>query len=298
MSSGRVKEIVAKFNAYSTTTKNTSPSMIERTSLTLGKILGSGGFATVYLAKWRNQQVAVKECDLTKQALPLAEQEKNVMYELSKHAIPGIVKYIGYTISPTHYSIVMEYMPNGTLADYIDHRDAPLFDARYTWAKTISQGLASIHHYHYMHLDIKSLNILLDKNMQTKISDFGFSKKISVVNQHSGGSLDYAAPEIFNGLPSTEKSDIYSYGILLLEIANWRAPHKNCSEDTMINFVLEGKQEKANDNVPKKLSLLATWCRQFKPKDRPKATEITEILSSDINVIPDNLLQSANLSKL
>ncbi|KAL0399804.1 UNVERIFIED_CONTAM: Receptor-like protein kinase HSL1 [Sesamum radiatum] len=134
-----------------------------------------------------------------------------------------------------HKLLVYEYMPNGSLGDLLHSNKSKLLDwpTRFKIALDAAEGLSYLHHDSVppiVHRDVKSNNILLDEDFGAKISDFGVAKVVKAVNKGIesmsviAGSCGYIAPEYAYTLRVNEKSDIYSFGIVILELVTGKSP--------------------------------------------------------------------------
>jgi serine/threonine protein kinase len=198
----------------------------EDQSIQIMRKLVSGCYGTVYLGKMNDNDVAVK-CFSSDSGI----DEYKAMADLGAHRSPYLVKMIAY--KPKF--LVLEYMENGTLADFIDERRVCNWASSLQILADCSAGLADMHQHGYLHLDIKSMNILLDQNNRAKLGDFGCtshetdpSKGFLHYVDYFMGTYEYLAPEVwmlpqFSGY--SKKSDIFALGVLMLEIAAWDKYH-------------------------------------------------------------------------
>ncbi|KAK6940604.1 Leucine-rich repeat [Dillenia turbinata] len=146
----------------------------------------------------------------------------------------NIVRLLGFLHNETNMMIVYEYMHNRSLGEALHgkHEGALLVDwvLRYNIALGVAQGLAYLHHDCHppvIHRDVKSNNILLDANLEARIADFGLARMMARKNETLSmvaGSYGYIAPEYGYTLKVDEKSDIYSYGVVLLELLTGKKP--------------------------------------------------------------------------
>ncbi|XP_072961164.1 G-type lectin S-receptor-like serine/threonine-protein kinase SD2-5 [Typha angustifolia] len=186
--------------------------------------LGEGGFGSVFEGKIGNERVAIKRLDAFNQG------EKQFLAEVetigSIHHI-NLVRLIGFCAEKMHKLLVYEYMCNGSLDKWIFYKDqtVPLdWQTRCKIITGIAKGLAYLHEecrQRIAHLDIKPQNILLDDKFNAEVADFGLAKLIerdqSQVMTMMRGTPGYLAPEWLTSM-ITEKVDIYSFGVVIVEI--------------------------------------------------------------------------------
>ncbi|KDP46917.1 hypothetical protein JCGZ_10611 [Jatropha curcas] len=194
-------------------------------------VIGRGKHGTVYRTESINSRKnwAVKKVNLSEMNFCLE------MRTLSLVRHRNVVRMAGYCIKDGYGLIVTEYMPGGTLFDVL-HRQEPRsvldWDTRYRIAFGIAQALAYLHHDcvpQIIHRDVKSDNILIDSEMEPKIGDFGMAKLLLGSDSSSTrslivGTLGYMAPENAYAIRLTEKVDVYSYGVILLELLCRKLP--------------------------------------------------------------------------
>ncbi|KAI3940088.1 hypothetical protein MKW92_040055 [Papaver armeniacum] len=217
-------------------------------------------------------------------------------------------------------ALIYEFMPNSSLDKFIfsaDKRPNHLgWDKLQEIAMGIARGIEYLHQgcdQRILHFDIKPQNILLDHNFTPKISDFGLAKLctkgdsfISVSMAAARGTMGYIAPEVFsrNFGAISYKSDVYSFGVLLLEMAIGRKNTEIKTEtngnqiyfpEGIYNRLSHGEdlgiQVEAEDiNIVKKLAMVAFWCIQWNPVDRPSMKAVLHMLEG----MTENLLMPPN----
>ncbi|KAI8536843.1 hypothetical protein RHMOL_Rhmol10G0287500 [Rhododendron molle] len=189
--------------------------------------LGSGSFGTVYkgvLTDGSKNQVAVK---VLEKLIKDGEREFNAeVIAIGKTHHRNLVQLLGYCNEGPNRLLVYEFMSNGSLADFLFHRTPrPDWYQRTQLALGIARGLVYLHEEcsaPIIHCDIKPQNILLDEHLTARISDFGLAKSLALdqTRTHTAirGTKGYVAPEWFKSAPVTAKVDVYSFGVMLLEI--------------------------------------------------------------------------------
>ncbi|MQM21184.1 hypothetical protein Taro_054216 [Colocasia esculenta] len=203
-------------------------------------LLGQGGFGCVYkgwLADGR--EVAVKQL---KSGSGQGEREFRAEVEIiSRVHHRHLVSLVGYSIADNQRSLVYEFVPNNTLEHHLHGRDLPVLDwpNRLKIAIGSARGLAYLHedcHPRIIHRDIKSANILLDNSFEAQahidqlklVADFGLAKLSNDTHTHVStrvmGTFGYMAPEYASSGKLTDRSDVFSFGVVLLELITGRKP--------------------------------------------------------------------------
>ncbi|KAM0861030.1 hypothetical protein ACQ4PT_046152 [Festuca glaucescens] len=192
--------------------------------------IGSGGFGIVYYGKLSDErEIAVKVP--TNDSYQGKKQFTNEVSLLSRIHHRNLVAFLGYCHEDGRNILVYEFMMNGTLKEHLHGRDKHIsWIQRLEIAEDSAKGIEYLHSGctpSIIHRDIKTSNILLDKQMRAKVSDFGLSKFVadeSHASTNVRGTLGYLDPQYYTSQQLTEKSDIYSFGIILLELISGRPP--------------------------------------------------------------------------
>ncbi|PIA65282.1 hypothetical protein AQUCO_00100632v1 [Aquilegia coerulea] len=231
--------ISGKFNSIRRISKKGSVSIIEYQLLEAAtdnfsesNILGEGGFGCVYKACFDNNFLAaVKRMDVGGQDAE-REFEKEVDL-LNRIQHPDIISLLGYCIHDETRFIIYELMQNGSLERQLhgpSHGSALTWHIRMKIALDTARALEYLHENcnpPVIHRDLKSSNILLDSNFKAKISDFGLAVISGSQNKNNiklSGTLGYVAPEYLLDGKLTDKSDVYAFGVILLELLMGRKP--------------------------------------------------------------------------
>ncbi|XP_044978727.1 probable LRR receptor-like serine/threonine-protein kinase At1g67720 isoform X2 [Hordeum vulgare subsp. vulgare] len=192
--------------------------------------IGSGGFGIVYYGKLPDgREIAVKVP--TNDSYQGKKQFTNEVSLLSRIHHRNLVAFLGYCHEDGRNILVYEFMMNGTLKEHLHGRDKHIsWIQRLEIAEDSAKGIEYLHSGctpSIIHRDIKTSNILLDKQMRAKVSDFGLSKLVAEESHASTnvrGTLGYLDPQYYISQQLTEKSDVYSFGIILLELISGRPP--------------------------------------------------------------------------
>jgi serine/threonine protein kinase len=253
---------------------------IPRSTLEIGKPLGSGSFGTVSRATWDGTDVAIKELFLTELSDTLREEFDHEVSAMAQCNHPNIVGLYGVCDEAGHKGLVIEYMPGGSLRGLLENRKHDIsWDTRWAIAIDIGSGLHYLHDRGIVHRDLKSLNILLTADLQAKIGDSGLAKiKLETSSRCAGvgkGTVRWRAPESFKrGFNATSSMDVYSYGMVLWEIASREIPFADATDElTVISWIKDGEQEKIPDDCPMGFGevISQTWLDAQK---RPCAEEV------------------------
>lgn len=265
--------------------------------LVIGERIGLGSYGEVYHADWNGTEVAVKKFldqDFSGAALDEFKREVRIMRRL-RH--PNVVLFMGAVTRPPNLSIVTEFLPRGSLYRII-HR--PLFQIdekrRIKMALDVARGMNCLHTSipTIVHRDLKSPNLLVDKNWNVKVSDFGLSRlkhNTFLSSKSTAGTPEWMAPEVLRNEPSNEKCDVYSFGVILWELATLRLPWSGMNPMQVVGAV--GFQNRRLD-IPKEVDPTVAgiiWeCWQTEPNLRPSFGQLMLALKPlQRLVIPSNL---------
>ncbi|PQQ20387.1 myosin light chain kinase smooth muscle [Prunus yedoensis var. nudiflora] len=253
--------------------------------LIIGEQVGQGSCGTVYHGLWYGSDVAVKvfsKQEYAEDVILSFRQEVSLMKRL-RH--PNVLLFMGAVTSPQRLCIVTEFLPRGSLFRLLQRNTSKLdWRRRVHMAIDIARGMNYLHHFNppIIHRDLKSSNLLVDKNWTVKVGDFGLSrlKHDTFLTTKTGkGTPQWMAPEVLRNEPSDEKSDIYSYGVILWELVTEKIPWDNLNSMQVIGAVgfMNQRLEIPKDVDPQWASLIES-CWQSDAASRPTFQELLEKL--------------------
>ncbi|CAL0323990.1 unnamed protein product [Lupinus luteus] len=282
-------------------------------------LLGVGGFGYVHRGLLPNgKEVAVKQLKVgSKQGEREFQAEVEIISRVHhKH----LVSLVGYCITGIRRLLVYEYVPNDTLEFHLHGIGRPTMDwpTRVRIAVGSAKGLAYLHedcHPKIIHRDIKAANILLDFKFEAKVADFGLAKISSDVYTHvstrvmgtlghaSTAAYRYLAPEYAATGKLTDKSDVFSYGVMLLELitgeqpvgknrsdtgslVDWARPLLTCSfEEIDFDSLTDPRlQNEFDPNELARMVACAAACIRHSAKRRPRMSQVLRALEGDVSL--------------
>lgn len=258
-------------------------------------------YIVIFKAMWKNGAVAVKKFEGNCPRQQRSEFEKE-MEILSRVNHENVLKLFGFNSERGNTYLVIELMKGGSLYDYIresNNRENGV--VKINWhkdfelVKQIVAGMAYLHEQRVLHLDLKSQNVLLNSDKtKAKISDFGMSHISNMTTmmttkttstKSAKGTIRYMAPEVSNGHAGTFKSDVWSFGCILLEICTRHIPF-HALLDSAVLPMLQNENALVPINMskmtPRVISVLIYKCLSRGASERPTFVEIDRI-TKDVN---------------
>ncbi|KAL9234075.1 hypothetical protein vseg_008987 [Gypsophila vaccaria] len=273
-------------------------------NFSLSNKIGRGGFGIVYKGVLKGGlQAAVKTLSIdSKQGLREFLSEINTITNV-RHT--NLVELLGCCAEGTNRILVYEYLPNNSLdralLGYTSDRSILNWERRSAICLGTAKGLAFLHEElvpPIVHRDIKASNILLDTNFLPKIGDFGLAKlfpeDITHISTRIAGTMGYLAPEYALGGRLTKKADVYSFGVLILEIisgqssskANWGGSHKYLLEwawqlyvEGRVLEIVDTEMGEYPEDLVIRFMIVSFFCTQGAASRRPSMRQVIEMLS-------------------
>ncbi|KAF3431914.1 hypothetical protein FNV43_RR26650 [Rhamnella rubrinervis] len=277
--------------------------------------IGQGGYGSVYKGKLKNGRlIAVKVLNKSKGN---GEEFINEVATISRTSHVNVVSLLGFCFEGPKRALIYEFMPNGSLEKFIfkdngnQNENFQLeWGTLYQISLGIARGLEYLHRgcsTRILHFDIKPHNILLDRDFTPKISDFGLAKvctrEESIISMlDARGTVGYIAPEVFsrNFGGVSHKSDVYSYGMMVLEMVGGRKNVNvrvdNTSEIYFPHWIYKrleideelGLKRITNEDDNEKARKMITtslWCIQTDPSSRPTMSRVIEMLEGSLDCL-------------
>ncbi|XP_010258862.1 PREDICTED: probable LRR receptor-like serine/threonine-protein kinase At1g74360, partial [Nelumbo nucifera] len=270
------------------------------------RIIGKGGFGTVYRGVLPDgRDVAVKK--LQREGVEGEREFRAEMEVLSGNGFgwphPNLVTLYGWCLYGAEKLLVYEYMEGGSLEDLVADRTRLTWRRRLDVAIDVARALVFLHHECFpaiVHRDVKASNVLLDKYGKAHVTDFGLARVVSAGESHVStmvaGTIGYVAPEYGQTWKATTKGDVYSYGVLAMELATGRRAvdgGEECLVEWARRVIGNGRQESSRTMVPVvllgsglaegaeemcELLRVGLRCTAEAPQNRPNMKEVLAML--------------------
>uniref|UniRef100_A0A8C3VQZ9 Mixed lineage kinase domain-like protein n=1 Tax=Catagonus wagneri TaxID=51154 RepID=A0A8C3VQZ9_9CETA len=256
-------------------------------------------YSTLYEGKYHKSPVAIKVFNKSQASdIGLVRRTfNNEIRTMKKFDSPNILRMFGIcideTVTPPQLSIVMEYCELGTLRELLDKEKDLTLALRIILVLGAARGLYRLHHSETcaeLHRNISSMSFLVTKDYNVKLAGFELSKTQTSISRQTKGkeeerasSAAYISPQILKNVYNKYdiKAEIYSFGIVLWEIATGKIPFEGCGSKEIYQLVVENQhQEPLGEDCPLELQEIIDDCRAWDPSQRPSAEEILERLST------------------
>ncbi|XP_020262573.1 RAF proto-oncogene serine/threonine-protein kinase isoform X2 [Asparagus officinalis] len=249
--------------------------------LRVGEEVGQGSYAVVYRGVWNGSDVAIKVYTGNDYQEGLLLEYKKEIAIMKRLRHPNVLLFMGAVYSRERHAIVTEFLPRGSLFKTLHKNNQKLdMKRRLRMALDVARGMNYLHRRNppIVHRDLKSSNLLVDKNWTVKVGDFGLSclKISTVLTTTSGkGTPQWMAPEVLRGDWSNEKSDVFSFGVVLWELMTESVPWSQLSPLQVIGVV--GIMDRRLDlppNMDPRVSSIICDCWDSDPRRRPSFEQL------------------------
>lgn len=260
---------------------------IERSEVKMGRRIGSGGFGAVFQARWNGTVVAVKAMHAAEMDQAGKEVFLNEARIMAKIRHPNVVSLYGVIDDDEGCALVMEYVDGGSLYDLLHNKciDVP-HDASLLLGLELAKALECVHSEGVVHRDVKSANVLVTRQWQIKMCDFGLSKvkNTEALLRSRVGTDAWMAPEVHAEFGHGPTADVYSWAMVMTELFNGVKPYDGVS-DIKTAIAALNTRPPLPDDLPASVKELmqSSWTRS--PADRPSMADVRsrliEILGDD-----------------
>ncbi|XP_008243692.1 PREDICTED: serine/threonine-protein kinase STY8-like [Prunus mume] len=250
---------------------------IDRRLLKIGDRIASGSCGDLYRGIYLGQDVAVKILRSEHLNDALEDEFAQEVAILRKVHHRNVVCFIGACTKSPHLCIVTEYMPGGSLYDYLhkNHNVLKLSELL-KFAIDVCKGMEYLHHKNIIHRDLKTANLLMDTNNVVKVADFGvarFQNQEGVMTAETG-TYRWMAPEVINHQPYDQKADVFSFAIVLWELVTAKVPYDTMTPLQAALGVRQGLRPDLPSTGHPKLLELMQKCWDADPSNRPSFSDI------------------------
>ncbi len=258
---------------------------ISYNDLQFDRKISEGGYGIVYRGRWKHTTVAIKEIKREIIEQDKLEEFKNecAVMEVIRH--PNVVLFLGACTKQPNLCIILEFCSRGSLWSLLHDLSIKMnWDYRKKFALDIAKGVYYLHtnKQPILHRDLKSLNVLLDQALTCKLADFGWTRVLGKVMTSKIGTYQWMAPEVIHGFKYTEKADVFSFGIILWELATRKPPYYGIDGQVVSQRVVkEGLRPKISEKeAPGPFLELMKRCWHEDPDKRPSFGDIIKELDA------------------
>ncbi|XP_078154806.1 serine/threonine-protein kinase STY46-like [Carex rostrata] len=250
---------------------------IDKRCLKMGEKIASGSCGDLYRGNYLGEEVAIKILrseHLNENLWGEFIQEVNILRDLQHE---NIVRFIGACTKPPQYSIVTEFMSGGNLYDYL-HKQKNVLELPklLKFALDVCRGMEYLHQNSIIHRDLKTANLLVDKEHVVKVADFGvarFQNQGGVMTAETG-TYRWMAPEVINHQPYDHKADVFSFAIVLWELLTSKIPYDTMTPLQAALGVRQGLRPRVPENAHPKLAELMQRSWDAIPSNRPSFSDL------------------------
>ncbi|KAJ4819409.1 protein tyrosine kinase family protein [Rhynchospora pubera] len=263
---------------------------IDKRYLKTGEKIASGSCGDLYRGNYLGEEVAIKVLrveHLNENLWGEFIQEVNILREVQHK---NIVRFIGACIKAPQYSIVTEFMSGGNLYDYL-HKQKNVLELPklLKFALDVCRGMDYLHQNSIIHRDLKTANLLMDKEHVVKVADFGvarFQNQGGVMTAETG-TYRWMAPEVINHQPYDNKADVFSFAIVLWELLTSKIPYDTMTPLQAALGVRQGLRPRIPENTHPNLSELMQRSWDTVPSNRPSFSDLISELEELLELVQE-----------
>jgi c-src tyrosine kinase len=253
---------------------------IPRDRLEFGATIGKGEFGEVFSGKYKGEKVAIKSLKDDHKGLQDFLAEASVMTSLSH---PNLVNLIGVSVDQKPVYIITEFMEKGSLIEYLRSRGRSVIQRSHQigFAKDVVNGMAYLERKDLVHRDLAARNILVSAENVAKVSDFSLARERDYDHKGVKIPIKWTAPEAIESGEFSNKSDVWSFGILMWEVYSFgRVPYPRVPVNDVMAHIKRGGRLELPENCPPEVYSIMKSCWRENPEDRPKFSEIKKELKA------------------
>jgi serine/threonine protein kinase len=257
--------------------------------------IGHGTHAIITQTSWKQTEVAIKQINYKLKKPEKCQFEKDILVQLTNANADNVLPTHGYFFTSATYSLVMDYLPTGTISSYIaQHKPLP-WRNRLVILRDITRAIASIHRNGIIHGNIKGSHFLLTKELRAQLIGFGSASR-KEAPEYAGGTAKWMAPELFdyndNNLVNTTKTDVYSLAVTCFEIAAWKLPYTFLEDRLLlplVNHVTAGHRDEMPETTPAEVAALIKLGWAADKNVRPSAQKLLDSFEkNDADALPQD----------
>ncbi|KAK9905737.1 hypothetical protein WJX75_005400 [Coccomyxa subellipsoidea] len=260
--------------------------LINPEEITLGALVGEGGFGKVYYGEWAGQEVAVKvmSAEASHQTVVLQEFQREVVTMTMLPGHPHVLRLLGACIQPPLMALVTPYCPKGSLYALLHSPTVQM-----SWGQVAficwgaAKGMQHLHSHHVIHRDLKSGNLLVDDALCVRVADFGLARVMHDLHTLTGGlgTFQWMAPEVLAHQRYSKKADVYSFAVVLWECTARQVPYAGVSGiQAALAVMHRGLRPDIPGHTPPALAALIRDCWQPLPDQRPSFEDVAARLEA------------------
>ncbi|XP_015073893.1 serine/threonine-protein kinase STY46-like [Solanum pennellii] len=250
---------------------------IDKRLLKIGERIASGSCGDLYRGMYLGMDVAIKVLRSEHLNDTLEDEFAQEIAILKQVQHRNVVRFIGACTNSPHLCIITEFMPGGSLYEYLHKNHVVLkLSQLLSFAIDVCKGMEYLHQNNIIHRDLKAANLLMDSNNVVKVADFGvarFQNNGGVMTAETG-TYRWMAPEIINHQPYDQKADVFSFAIVIWELLTAKVPYDTMTPLQAALGVRQGLRPELPENAHPRLLDLMQRCWVDIPSDRPSFSEI------------------------